>query len=74
MSDVFNLPISLITDTLAAVSSKRDTFSSGRGRQLQTVMKMALKGFLALAVVFIIISLLPQEGKSEEGPKVTEKV
>lgn len=60
-------------DILAGQGARRDTFSPGKGR-LQTVIKMAVKGFLALAVVFLIFSLIPHEAESQEGPKVTDKV
>jgi hypothetical protein len=63
----------LFVATLAGLAPRRDTFSSGKGR-LQVVLKMAVKGFLAVAVVFLIFSLLPHEAESQEGPKVTEKV
>jgi hypothetical protein len=61
--------------TLAGFLVRQDFFSSGGGRSIHSIAKMALKAFLLLGVFFLIFSLLPNEASSQaEGPKATDKV
>jgi peptidyl-prolyl cis-trans isomerase B (cyclophilin B) len=54
---------------------RQDFFSSGGGRNVHSIAKMVLKGFLICAVIFLVFSLLPNEAASQDGgPKVTDKV